>query len=165
VISIDEMTASDWQAVKEIYRQGIATGDATLEIDTPEWGPWDRAHRAECRLVARTNGGVVGWVALTPYSARQVYQGVAWESVYVAEAARGRGVGRRLLESLIEASEGAGIWTLLAGVLVENAASLAAHERAGFRRVGVQERIGKDGLGRWRDVVLMERRSNSVGRS
>jgi L-amino acid N-acyltransferase YncA len=165
VIAIDRMTADDWPAVKEIYRQGIATGDATLEIDTPEWEAWDRAHRADCRLVARANGSIVGWVALTPYSARQVYQGVAWESVYVAEAARGRGVGRRLLEGLIEASEAAGVWSLLAGVLVENAASLAAHERAGFRRVGVQERIGRDRLGRWRDVVLMERRSTSVGQS
>jgi L-amino acid N-acyltransferase YncA len=165
VTEIVAMTPADWPAVREIYRQGIATGDATLELETPGWDAWDRAHRADCRLIARRDGAVVGWVALTPYSSRKVYGGVAWESVYVDERARGAGVGGELLAALIDASELAGVWTLLAGVLVENGPSLAVHERVGFRRVGVQERIGKDRAGRWRDVVLMERRSGSIGAS
>jgi L-amino acid N-acyltransferase YncA len=106
---------------------------------------------------------VLGWTALTRYSAREVYAGVAWESVYVDSAARGRGVGSALLVALVPASEAAGVWTLLAGVLVENVASLALHERAGFRRIGVQEGMGRDVSGRWRDVVLLERRSTVVG--
>ena len=109
-------------------------------------------------------GPVVGWTALGHYSGRRVYSGVAWESVYVAEMARGRGVGRALLEALIPSSEAAGFWTLLAGVLVDNKASLALHEAVGFRRVGVQHGMGQDGQGRWRDVVLLERRSGVVGR-
>ena len=107
---------------------------------------------------------MLGWVALTNYSARRVYSGVAWDSIYVAEAARGRGVGRALLEAVIPASEAAGFWTLVAGVLADNAASRALHVRCGFREVGVQRRVGRDPTGRWRDVVLLERRSETVGR-
>jgi len=163
-ISIEPMTADDWPAVRRIYTEGIATGDATLEREAPDWGHFDRSHPAECRLVARsTAGGVVGWTALGGYSARTVYAGVAWESVYVAESARGQGVGRALLEALIAGSEEAGYWTLLAGVLAENAGSLALHKRVGFRRIGVQRRFGQDARGRWRDVVLLERRSEIVG--
>jgi L-amino acid N-acyltransferase YncA len=161
---IAAMTEDDWPEVRRIYGEGIATGDATLETDTPDWVTFDRSHRADCRLVGWLEDRLVGWVALSPYSGRQVYRGVAWESVYVAANARGRGVGRGLMDSLIPASEAAGIWTLLAGVLVENAPSLALHERAGFRRVGVQSRIGRDAAGRWRDVVLLERRSERIGR-
>jgi L-amino acid N-acyltransferase YncA len=157
------MHPSDWPSVQRIYGEGIATGDATLEPDIPAWAQWDAHHRAECRLVAELDGQVVGWTALMGYSTRPVYQGVAWESVYVAEQARRRGVGRCLLEALIPASEAAGIWTLLAGIEAENVASLALHERVGFRRLGLQERVGRDPTGRWRDVVLMERRSPSVG--
>ena len=127
----------------------------------PTGDHFDRSHRRDCRLVARTvrGGPAVGWVALTAYSARRVYSGVAWESVYVAADQRGRGVGRTLLEALIPASEAAGFWTLLAGVMVENEASLALHERCGFERVGVMRSMGRDGTGLWRDVVLMQRRS------
>ncbi len=159
------MTHADWPDVRRIYAEGIATGDATLEREAPDWDHFDRSHRADCRLVARTadGGPVVGWVALTAASARRVYSGVAWESVYVAGASRGRGVGRALLAAVTAESEAAGVWTLQAGVLAENAASLALHERAGFRRVGVQRSIGRDGQGRWRDVVLLERRSDRVG--
>ncbi len=107
---------------------------------------------------------MVGWTALGHYSARKVYSGVAWESVYVADGARGRGVGRALLEALIPAAEAAGFWTLLAGVLVDNAPSLALHRAVGFRRVGIQRAMGQDASGRWRDVVLLERRSPIVGR-
>ena len=162
---IEPMTAADWPEVRKIYADGIATGDATLEREAPDWDHFDRSHRHDCRLVARAepDGLVVGWVALTAYSARRVYSGVAWESVYVGAGARGRGVGRALLGALIPASEAAGYWTLLAGVLAENAASLALHEGVGFRRIGVQHRLGQDKLGRWRDVVTLERRSEVIG--
>jgi L-amino acid N-acyltransferase YncA len=158
---IDPMMPADWPAVRQIYAEGIATGDATLERDAPDWDHFDRSHRSDCRLVARRAkaGPVLGWVALTAYSARRVYSGVAWESVYVAAGARGQGVGRALLEAIIPASEAAGFWTLLAGVMAENTASLRLHEAVGFRRVGVQRALGKDPEGRWRDVVLLERRT------
>jgi phosphinothricin acetyltransferase len=162
---IEPMQPADWPAVHRIYAEGIATGDATLEREAPDWDHFDRSHRRDCRLVARATrrGPVVGWVALTAYSARRVYSGVAWESVYVAEAARGQGVGRALLEALIPASEAAGFWTLMAGIMAENTASLALHARCGFERVGLMRAMGRDASGRWRDVVLMERRSEVVG--
>jgi phosphinothricin acetyltransferase len=165
-IVIAPMTAADWPAVRRIYAEGIATGDATLEHNVPDWSHFDRSHPLECRFVALDGRGgpIVGWTALGHYSARKVYSGVAWESVYVGAEARGRGVGRTLLEALIPASEAAGVWTLLAGVLVDNTASLALHEAVGFRRVGVQHGMGRDPRGRWRDVVLLERRSATVGR-
>ena len=159
------MEPTDWPAVHRIYADGIATGDATLEREAPDWDHFDRSHRHDCRLVARLgpDGPAIGWVALTAYSARRVYSGVAWESVYVAEEYRGRGVGRALLEALVKASEKAGFWTLLAGVMIENGASLALHERCGFERVGVMRAMGRDAAERWRDVVLLERRSRRVG--
>jgi L-amino acid N-acyltransferase YncA len=159
------MEPTDWPAVHRIYADGIATGDATLEREAPDWDHFDRSHRHDCRLVARfePGGPAVGWVALTAYSARRVYSGVAWESVYVAEGYRGRGVGRALLETLVKTSEKAGFWTLLAGVMIENEASLALHERCGFERVGVMRAMGRDAAERWRDVALLERRSRTVG--
>jgi phosphinothricin acetyltransferase len=159
------MEPTDWPAVHRIYAEGIATGDATLEREAPDWDHFDRSHRHDCRLVARRtpDGPVIGWVALTAYSARRVYSGVAWESVYVASDARGQGVGRALLEALIPASEEAGFWTLMAGVMVENDASLALHERCGFERVGVMRAMGRDAAGRWRDLVIMQRRSDRIG--
>jgi L-amino acid N-acyltransferase YncA len=159
------MTGADWPAVRRIYSEGIATGDATLERDAPDWDHFDRSHKSDCRLVARgkRGGEIVGWVALSAYSARRVYSGVAWESVYVAAEARGQGVGRALLEALIPVSEDAGFWTLLAGIMKENRASLALHRRCGFRRVGMLRAMGRDRTERWRDVVVMERRSELVG--
>jgi phosphinothricin acetyltransferase len=164
-ITIQPMLTDDWPAVKRIYSEGIATGNATLEREAPDWSHFDRSHPLECRLVARdgADGVIVGWTALGGYSSRKVYSGVAWESVYVGAEARGRGVGRALLEALIPASEAVGFWSLLAGVLAENAPSLALHERVGFRRIGVQRRMGQDARGRWRDIVLLERRSEVVG--
>jgi L-amino acid N-acyltransferase YncA len=163
-IRIEPMTPDDGPAVLEIYGQGIATGNATLETAKPDWAHWSTSHRRDCRLVARDRDGqVVGWTALGRYSTREVYAGVAWESVYVDAAAQGRGIGTALLAALVPASEAVGVWTLLAGVLVENVASLTLHERAGFRRIGVQQGMGRDVSGRWRDVVLLERRSTAVG--
>jgi len=159
---IAPLTAEHWPEVRRIYLEGIATGDATLEREAPDWHHFDHSHQRECRFVA-LDRGVLGWTALSAYSSRRVYAGVAWESVYVAESARGRGIGRALLEALIPASEAAGFWTLLAGIMTENVASLTLHERVGFARVGVQHRVGQDASGRWRDVVLMERRSAQVG--
>jgi L-amino acid N-acyltransferase YncA len=153
----------DWEAVRRIYLEGIATGHGTFETAAPDWDRWDGSHRRDCRLVAQASDReVVGWAALSPASTRKVYAGVAEVSVYVAENARGRGVGAALLSNLVDASEEAGLWTLQAGIFPENAASLAIHEKCGFRRVGIRERVGF-GQGRWRDVVWMERRSPRVG--
>jgi phosphinothricin acetyltransferase len=163
-IRVELMRADDWPAVRSIYLEGIATGLATFASEAPEWEAWDGSHRPDCRLVARdAAGAVLGWVALSRYSARAVYAGVAEVSVYVAAAARGRGVGAQLMTALLTESEAAGIWTLQAGIFLNNTASLRLHQRFGFRRVGVRERIGRDVAGRWRDVVLLERRSPTVG--
>ena len=142
------MRPGHWPAVRAIYETGIATGNATLERSAPEWDAWDAGHRPDCRLVAVDGERVLGWVALSPYSPRATYDGVAWLSVYVAPAVQGHGIGRSLVEAAIEASEAAGLWTLLAGILPENAASLALHRRAGFRQVGVQRRLGRDAADR-----------------
>jgi len=157
------MTPADWPAVAEIYREGIATGHATFNTDAPTWEEWDAGHLAHSRLVALDREGVLGWAALIPVSDRCVYAGVAEESVYVAERARGRGVGRALLEGLIAASEGKGVWTLQAGIFPENTASVALHEKLGFRVVGRRERLGRMAGGEWRDVLLLERRSTRIG--
>lgn len=160
-VRVERMRPGHWPAVRAIYQAGIATGNATLETDAPEWEGWDAGHRPDCRLVAVDGDRVLGWVALAPYSSRAVYAGVAWLSVYVAPDAQRRGIGRLLIEAAVAASEEAGIWTLTVGILTENVASLALHERAGFRRIGVQRRLGRDVAERWRDVVLMERRSTA----
>jgi L-amino acid N-acyltransferase YncA len=164
-----------WPAVREIYREGIATGNATFETELPDWEKWDAGHRKDCRLVALApfeedselivpleNLIVLGWAALSPVSARRVYAGVAEVSVYVAAAARGRGVGKALLQALEQESEANGIWTLQAGIFPENTASIALHQSCGFQKVGVRSRIGQLS-GTWRDVLLLERRSAIIG--
>jgi L-amino acid N-acyltransferase YncA len=151
--------ARDWPAVKAIFEEGVATRRATFETEGPSWADWDGAH-LPLRLVAEDDGDVLGWAALMPYSARECYRGVAESSVYVAARGRGRGVGRALMEQLVRDSEDAGYWTLQAGVFPENEESLALHRRVGFRVVGVRERIGRLD-GEWKDVVLLERRSES----
>jgi L-amino acid N-acyltransferase YncA len=156
-LRIEPLLEDDWPAVAEIYREGIATRQATFETEVPEWNAWDEAHLPEHRLVARVDGEVVGWAALMPVSRRAVYAGVADLSVYVAAPARGRGVGRALLEALVDSARAGGLWTLQAGVFPENGASLALHRSLGFRQVGVRERIGRLD-GEWRDVVLLELR-------
>ncbi|HET6174454.1 MAG TPA: GNAT family N-acetyltransferase [Gaiellales bacterium] len=155
------MQPGDWPEVAAIYAEGIATGVATFETSVPAYEAWDAAHLPDHRLVARAGGRLLGWVALSPYSGRAVYRGVAEETIYIAEEARGQGVGGGLLRALVESAEGAGIWTLQAGIFPENEASVALHERCGFRVVGRRERIGRL-AGSWRDVVLMERRSGVV---
>ena len=161
-VAIERLAPADWEAVRGIYLEGIATGNATFETDAPSWEVWDGAHRQDGRLVARRAGRVVGWAALTRVSGRCVYAGVAEVSVYVAAEAQGGGVGRALLEALVAASEDAGVWTLQAGIFPENEASIALHERCGFRLVGRRERLGRLGA-RWRDVLMLERRSPRVG--
>jgi phosphinothricin acetyltransferase len=161
-VSVRPMTPSDWDAVRTVYWEGVATGNATFETAAPEWERWDSSHRQDCRLVACDEAGVIGFAALSPVSARAVYAGVAEVSVYVAARARGKGVGAALLGELVRASETAGVWTMQAGIFPENRASVALHERFGFRAVGRRERIARRD-GRWRDVVLMERRSATVG--
>jgi L-amino acid N-acyltransferase YncA len=165
-----------WPAVREIYRQGIATGNATFATDVPEWEKWDSSHRKDCRLVALERFGedsaelvvplekltVLGWAALSPVSSRGVYAGVMEVSVYVAAAARGRGVGKALLQALVRESEANGIWTLQAGIFPENAASISLHKFCGFRGLGIRHHIGQL-RGVWRDVFLLERRSSIVG--
>src|ERR1700687_408152 len=164
-----------WPAVREIYREGIATGNATFETEVPDWEKWDSNHRKDCRLVAlelRAEGimevliplegaHVLGWAALSSVASRLVYAGVAEVSVYVAATVRGRGVGKALLQSLVQESEANGIWTLQAGIFPENAASISLHRLCGFREVVVRRRIGRFG-DTWRDVLLMERRSATV---
>ena len=160
-MSIRELRPDDWPAVRAIYEDGIRSGDATFETETPSWESWDDAHSA-LRLVAEQDGSVVGWAALSPVSGRCCYRGVGEVSVYVAEEARGVGLGRELLARLVERSEQSGYWTLSAGVFPENEASMRLHRSCGFREVGVRERLGELG-GVWRDVVLLERRSTLVG--
>jgi L-amino acid N-acyltransferase YncA len=157
-VSPAPLTFDDWPAVREIYQDGIDTGDATFETAAPDWEAWDAKHLASCRLVVREGSQVLGWAALSPVSARPVYRGVAEVSVYVSGRARGRGIGSMLLNQLVAASEEHGIWTLQASIFPENRASIALHQRAGFRIVGTRERIACR-EGRWRDTVLMERRS------
>jgi L-amino acid N-acyltransferase YncA len=151
------LVPEDYPAVADVFAEGIATGRATFETRVPTWQEWDAAHLPEHRFVAELDGEVAGWAAVVPYSRRDVYRGVGEESVYVAERARGRGVGRALLEAVVASARNGGLWTLQAGIFPDNVASLELHRRLGFREVGVRERIGQlDGA--WRDVVLLELR-------
>jgi len=159
---IRAMRSDDWPLVRDIYSEGIATGNATYETDVPEWVKWDQRHRQDCRLVAENSKQVLGWAALSAVSSRRVYSGVAEVSVYVASAARGRGVGRMLLQSLVEQSERCGLWTLQAGIFPENVSSIALHTSCGFREVGRRQRLSQL-AGAWRDVLLLERRSSTAG--
>ncbi|MFF3854306.1 GNAT family N-acetyltransferase [Micromonospora sp. NPDC002575] len=158
------MTAADAARVLAIYKAGLDGGDASFETVAPTWAAFDAARLPAHRLVAVNDDAdtVLGWVAVSPTSTRPVYAGVVEHSVYVDPAARGRGIARLLLDALIASTEAAGIWTIQSGVFPENAASLALHTRAGFRVVGVRERVGRH-HGRWRDVVFLERRSAVVG--
>jgi L-amino acid N-acyltransferase YncA len=157
-----DLRSLDWPEVARIFEDGIASGDATFETATPSWEAWDAAH-TDIRVVAELDGRIAGWSALSPTSERRCYRGVAEESVYVAEWARGHGVGRVLLDEVIRRSEAAGIWTLQAGVFPENKPSLRLHLSCGFRLVGVRDRLGMASDGEFRSVVLLERRSEVIG--
>lgn len=159
---VDQMQPADWPQVRQIYLQGIAGAQATFETEAPSWDIWDTNHHVFARLVAREDGKIIGWAALSPVSSRRAYAGVAETSVYVALDKRGTGVGRQLLESLISESEQNGIWTLQAVMFPENTASVALHRACRFREVGRRERISKLN-GKWRDTVLLERRSRRIG--
>lgn len=160
---IQPLTEAHWPAGQAIYQAGMDTGNATFTTQAPAWADWDTGHLKHSRLVALNDDGqVLAWAALSPVSGRCVYGGVAEVSIYVADEARGQGVGRQLLSALIEESEQNGIWTLQAGIFRENTASLRLHESVGFRTVGYRERIGQL-HGVWRDTVLLERRSPVVG--
>ena len=161
-VAIAALGPGDWDDVARIYAEGIETRLATFETEVPSWQAWDRAHLPEHRFTAREDGRAAGWAALAPVSSRCVYVGVAEVSVYVAAAARGRGVGTALLSALVASSEAGGVWTLEAGILPENEASVRMHERCGFRVVGRRERLGRMD-GEWRDVLLLERRSRVAG--
>lgn len=156
------MLPQHWEAVKTIYEEGIATGNATFQTTAPGWEDWDNTHLKTCRIIATENSEVLGWAALTPVSSRCVYAGVAEVSVYVADRARGKNIGSLLLQALINESEENGIWTLQSGIFPENKASISIHEKNGFRIIGYRERIGKMG-NVWRDNIALERRSNKIG--
>ena len=160
---IEPMAPEDWEQVRAIYEEGIRSGNATFETSAPSWEQWDQAHLPFCRLVARRAGAVVGWAAVTPISARKAYAGVAEVSLYVSEKAQGKGIGTALQQELTRQSEAQGIWTLQGVVFAENTASLALLKKSGFREVGRRERISQLD-GRWRDTILLERRSPTVGK-
>jgi len=160
-MTVRDLRPDDWPEVARIYAEGLATGNATFETEVPTWDSWNRAHLPDHRFVAVVDARVVGWVAVSAVSDRCVYGGVVENSVYVDEGARGRGIGRALLERLVESTEAAGIWTIQTGIFPENLASVHVHQTVGFEVVGRRKRIGKL-AGRWRDVLLMERRSAVV---
>ncbi|MES2006239.1 MAG: N-acetyltransferase family protein [Bacteroidota bacterium] len=161
-MQVTTLLPTHWEAVKKIYEEGIATGNATFQTTAPSWEEWDTAHVSAPRLVAIENNTVLGWAAITPVSGRCVYAGVCEISVYVSAATRGKGIGKQLLQSLIEASEKENYWTLQAGIFPENTASIRLHESCGFRIIGKREKIGKMN-GVWRDTILLERRSTLTG--
>ena len=165
--TVDRLMPNDWEEVRIIYQEGMATGNATFEAEAPGWRKWDSAHLTDARLVVRMGGSIAGWAALNRGSPRSVYSGVAEVSIYIKGSYQNQGIGSALLSALIEASEKKGIWTLQAGIFPENIASIELHKLHGFRVLGVREKVGKmtfgEFAGRWRDVVLMERRSKVAG--
>ena len=162
MIKLEKMQPADWHFVKQIYEEGISTSNATFQTSAPEWDEWNSSHLAHSRVVAKEGDNILGWAALTPVSGRCVYAGVAEVSVYVSDKARGKGLGKQLLQKLIEESEANNLWTLQAGIFPENIPSIKIHEDCGFRIIGKRERIGMMN-GIWRDTVLLEKRSNKVG--
>ncbi|GET20620.1 GNAT family N-acetyltransferase [Prolixibacter denitrificans] len=161
-IDLRAMTQEDWPEVARIYAEGLETGNATFQQTVPTWEEWNSGHIQSCRLIASVGKTVAGWAALSSVSSRPVYAGVAEVSVYIRKNFRGRGVGNRLMQNLIEASEKAGFWTLQSSIFRENEASIKLHEKYDFRTVGYREKVGKMN-GIWRDTVIMERRSKVIG--
>ncbi len=159
---IRSLDDKDAVAVLDIYRQGLDSGEASFETEPPDWAHWQSKYHAFCRLVFERDGEVVGWAALAPVSARDCYRGVAEVSIYVASHYLGQGIGAKLMIALVEASENQGIWSLYSSIFPENQATLKLHLQNGFREVGTRERIAKRD-GRWRDTLILERRSKKVG--
>jgi L-amino acid N-acyltransferase YncA len=163
----DYMKPEDWQQVRSIYLEGIATGNSTFEAYAPNWDKWDSAHLREHRLVVKERDTVLAWAALSPISSRFVYSGVAELSLYVAAGQRGKGIGSILIKAIIDSTEKAGLWTLQGGIFPENTSSLRLVRKHGFKKIGKREKIGKmtygDLAGTWRDVILVERRSTVAG--
>ncbi|MFP5040824.1 GNAT family N-acetyltransferase [Parasediminibacterium sp. JCM 36343] len=162
MITLIPLLPQHWEAVKTIYEEGIATGNATFQTTAQSWQEWNDSHVKNCRIVAIENSEILGWAALTPVSSRCVYAGVAEVSVYVAAKARGKRIGTIMLQELINQSEQNGIWTLQSGIFPENKASISMHKKKGFRIIGYREKIGKMGT-IWRDNISMERRSSIIG--
>lgn len=160
-VEVTEMLEGDWPEVERIYLEGIATGQATFETESPGWQRWDAGHLKVGRLVARNGSAMAGWAALSPVSARTVYRGVAEVSIYVASAFRQQGIGLLLFQTLIGEAELAGLWTLQSSVFRENHATIALHRKMGFREIGFREKVARHN-GEWRDTVLLERRSKSI---
>lgn len=161
-MNIRKMTPQDWDAVSRIYEEGIATGFATFETSIPTYDSWDAAHMNSCRLVATESDNILGWAALSPVSSRCVYGGIGEVSVYVGDHAREKGVGKLLLQTLIRESEAEGLWTIQSGIFPENVGSIELHKKVGFRYIGKRERVGKL-HGTWKDNLLFERRSKTIG--
>jgi L-amino acid N-acyltransferase YncA len=160
---IEEMESSDLEEVNNIYVEGIKTGLATFQTEAPTWENWDKSHLQSCRLVARSESSILGWVALSPTSSRSCYAGVVEVSIYIGEKYKGQGIGKSLLTSIIKQSEENGIWTLYCAIIRENIGSIVLHRKCGFREIGIREKIAKMSNEAWHDVVLMERRSKVVG--
>ena len=161
--TIDVMNPSDWQQVRHIYLEGINTGVATFQTEAPSWENWDKGHLDTCRLVARSEEKILGWIALSPTSGRSCYSGVVEVSLYVGDKCKGQGIGTALLNNLIKQSEEVGVWSLYCAIIRENNVSIAAHKKCGFREIGIREKVAKTADGVWHDVVLLERRSKVVG--
>ena len=161
-MNIRSMLNTDWPSVKKIYEEGLATGNASFQTTAPDWNEWNESHVNSCRLVALENKAILGWAALTAVSGRCVYAGVGEVSVYIAQQSRGIGIGKILLQSLIDESEKNNFWTLQSGIFPENKPSIRIHEELGFRLIGSRQKIGKMN-GVWRDTLLFERRSPKIG--
>ncbi len=161
-VMIRTMKQEDWPAVAAIFQEGIDQRTSTFHREVPTYEEWNKSHILSCRLVAEVDNQVIGWTALQPYSNRQVYRGVAEVSIYIQTKFRGIGIGEKLLKTLIEESENQGYWTLQSGIFEINKASIALHDKVGFRLVGYRERIGKDCNGVWLNTILMERRSGKM---
>ncbi|WIW70667.1 GNAT family N-acetyltransferase [Anaerosinus gibii] len=161
---IEKMTENHWERVKKIYLQGIHSNLATFQTDAPEWETWNSGHTIACRFVAIVQGEVEGWVAISPASSRCCYQGVGEVSLYIDEVFRGKGMGAFLLNYLVLESEKQGFWSLYSAIIKENEASIFLHEKCGFKKIGIREKLAKmKSTGKWHDVVLMERRSTVIG--